>query len=83
VGAAVLLNIAHVGYFVFPPSKLVQSTVNMFIFNERHVTWAFLAVIHMLMLPLTVEALWREGQVRAGGAAPPGAFPVSMPEQAD
>ena len=59
VSISATLNIAHVGYFLFPPSKAVQDTVQMFIFNERHITWAFLAVIHVLMIPLTIEALWR------------------------
>lgn len=83
VSISATLNIAHVCPFIFPPCRMAATIVDALIFSERHITWAFLAVIHILMLPLTVDALWREGRSSRQGAVPPGGFPVSAPGRAD
>ncbi len=64
-----MLNIAHVCYFLFPPSKWLTALVNKFIFGEMQASWVVFAVIHILMLPLTLEALWRQG-TRRGSEQP-------------
>lgn len=87
VSWTVTWNIAEVCPLVIPFSstgigfnRLIVTVVNEFIHGERHGTWVIFAVVHVLMLPLTLEALWREGRRPAAptGAAPPagGAFPT-------
>lgn len=72
----VTLNIAYV-VPLFLNNRWVTA-VTWFTHAERHWEWTIFAVIHVLMLPLTIQALWR-----LGSAAPqedatlPGGFPVA------
>lgn len=76
VSITVTLNIAHVCPFIFPPCKLAAQAVDVLIFSEQHLAWAVLAFIHILMLPLVLDALWREGRPPQQPASPSGGFPV-------
>lgn len=70
-----MLNIAEVCPFFFPPCRPLVRLVNTFIWGEMQATWTIFAVIHVLMVPLTIEALWREGRP-PGVQASSGGFPV-------
>jgi hypothetical protein len=55
----------------------------MLIFSEQHLAWAVLAFIHILMLPLVLDALWREGRPPQPPASPSGGFPLVADRPAD
>lgn len=78
VSVSAMYNIADACPFIFPPYRPAATVVNALIFSEWHITWSFLALLHILMVPLLVDALWREGRAQAAAAAPPGAFPTQM-----
>ena len=75
----VTLNIAYV-VPLFLNNRWVTA-VTWFLRPERHMEWTIFAVIHVLMLPLVLQALWRQGS----GAAEPtpgaaGGFPLASVE---
>lgn len=74
-----MLNIAEVCPFIFPPSKFVAFLVNTFIYSEMQATWTLFAIIHALMVPLMIDALWREDLCRKGPRGPSAGFPVAGP----
>jgi hypothetical protein len=74
-----MLNIVDVAPFYFPPWPALQEAVNWFIWPERQWTWTILAVIHLLMFMLLVEALWRLSRPdrdSAGDMAGTAGFPI-------
>jgi hypothetical protein len=83
VSITATLNIAHVCPFIFPPCRLAAQAVDVLIFSEQHLAWAVLAFIHILMLPLTLDALWREGRPQPQIQGPAGGFPVVPDRPAD
>jgi Gpi18-like mannosyltransferase len=79
----VTLNIAHVCPFIFPPCRLAAQIVDVLIFSEQHLAWAVLAFIHILMLPLVLDALWREGRPAQQQPSPASGFPMAESGSAD
>ena len=75
VSLTVTQNLARVCPFIFPPCRWVAMGVDILIGREQHYAWAVLAFVHILMLPLAIDALWREG--RPQSMAPQGGFPVA------